>query len=432
MVIFKEKKNIYMISSDFYPKIGGVSDVLKNIHISTKKFNDIQLYSINPFVGIEISSELRKWLLVDETQIKLKKLIFKERFYKYFFLLVKSVFRKKGISFIEKIKIIVYIFKPSLFSRIINNIIQLYPILKNEDIDLLFSGNGHWNFTLTFLLSVMLKKKIVVLVHGNDYLIIGNNIFKRFFNSFKSIYYKYSDKIITTTPFGRNMVKEIHNIDRKKIDIGYIGIDPKTLDCYKEKEEIYDKFNLSKHDYIFFSVARHDKRKGYEYILGALQLFKMWETRNFVFVIGGDGEETENLKKLTEEYGLKQNVKFVGRISDKERNELYKISDLFILAPYCTRESLEGFGIVYIEAGHFKVPSIATKTGGVPYAVRDGKTGVLVKPKYEFGIYKNINRLCRNGFEREELGKNAYKYSKKLHWDKLIKKYIKIFEEVIR
>ena len=83
-------------------------------------------------------------------------------------------------------------------------------------------------------------------------------------------------------------------------------------------------------------------------------------------------------KKLVKRLNLEKDVKFLGNCDIETRNKFYKMSDIFLMPSITTKNDIEGFGIVFLEANYFKVPVIGTRTGGIVEAIIDGKTGFLI------------------------------------------------------
>jgi len=73
-------------------------------------------------------------------------------------------------------------------------------------------------------------------------------------------------------------------------------------------------------------------------------------------------------------------VKFIGDIPDDQLGATYAQADIFAMTSMPHRHSVEGFGLVYLEAGAHGLPIVAHAIGGVPEAVVDGVTGLLVAP----------------------------------------------------
>jgi glycosyltransferase involved in cell wall biosynthesis len=91
---------------------------------------------------------------------------------------------------------------------------------------------------------------------------------------------------------------------------------------------------------------------------------------------------------------------FLGRVPDT--TDVYAASDLFVLPSH-----LEGFGLVFIEAAFHGVPSIGTNVGGVPYAIEDGKTGMLVPVKDDAAFAASIKKLWDHAALRQQMGEAA-------------------------
>ena len=89
------------------------------------------------------------------------------------------------------------------------------------------------------------------------------------------------------------------------------------------------------------------------------------------------------------------------------------------------KKSVEGFGIAYIEAAQYRIPSIGGKDGGAADAIIHDKTGIIVDGNNLDDIYSGIvDLLSKNKFI--EFGKAAKENSANFDWDKIIQKYLKI------
>ena len=114
----------------------------------------------------------------------------------------------------------------------------------------------------------------------------------------------------------------------------------------------------------------------------------------------------------------------------KNSSELLKValldqSDLFLMPSVFYKKSVEGFGISFIEAASYGTGSIGGIAGGASDAIQDGVSGYLCNGDDLNAIYETIIKFYDND-NFKELGKNAFKFSKNFHWDKIVKKYIKL------
>ena len=104
---------------------------------------------------------------------------------------------------------------------------------------------------------------------------------------------------------------------------------------------------------------------------------------------------------------------------------LLKKSNLFLMPSILYKKSVEGFGIVYIEAAQYGVPSIGGKDGGASDAILHEKTGLICDGNNLEEIYSSIDKMLKD-HKYKEYGKEAKKFSENFYWDKIIKSYQKI------
>src|SRR5581483_1727220 len=97
-------------------------------------------------------------------------------------------------------------------------------------------------------------------------------------------------------------------------------------------------------------------------------------------------------------------VRFFGSIPDDELDSIYDHADIFAMTSIDYRHSVEGFGLVYLEAAAHGLPVVAHTVGGVPEAVQDGVTGLLVPPDYPAQLTAAFERLISDRALRQRLG----------------------------
>jgi phosphatidylinositol alpha-1,6-mannosyltransferase len=112
---------------------------------------------------------------------------------------------------------------------------------------------------------------------------------------------------------------------------------------------------------------------------------------DLVYLVAGEGPLRGALEEQVVRLGLREQVRFVGYREDRELAALYQLSRIFVMPATESDADLEGFGIVYLEAGFFGTPPIGSRTGGIPDAVEDGVTGLLVDP----GRPEELDRAIR-------------------------------------
>ena len=187
----------------------------------------------------------------------------------------------------------------------------------------------------------------------------------------------------------------------------------------KETEKLFKNKNPR-----LITVSRLDKRKNHEKIIMALRNLKQIYP-NILYTCIGGGDEEENLKQLVKELDLNKQVLFLRKISQDLKNTLVAKSNIFVMPSIIYKTSVEGFGIAFVEAAQYGIPSIGGKDGGASDAIEHQKNGLICDGNNLDEIYSSINDLLNNK-KYLVYGKTAKENSTKFHWDKIIEKYKKI------
>ena len=133
----------------------------------------------------------------------------------------------------------------------------------------------------------------------------------------------------------------------------------------------------------------------------------------------------QNLLFLSKELGLNNQVLFLKNISTELKNALVAKSHVFVMPSISYKKSVEGFGIAYVEAAQFGIPSIGGKDGGASDAIKHNETGLICDGNNLDDIYSSIDLILKNN-SFKEFGQKAKEFSLNFHWDKIIKEYLKL------
>ncbi len=138
------------------------------------------------------------------------------------------------------------------------------------------------------------------------------------------------------------------------------------------------------------------------------------------FLIAGEGPEEKKMRHSIEKKAL-QNITLLGHLSGTHLSNFYASLDVF-----CSCSKYETFGITFIEAAEFTIPSLAPDIGGIPEVVIHQKTGLLFKPGDLADAKDKMRYLLNNPGIRLQMGKNAKKNSRNFSTENYISKMIKI------
>lgn len=193
-------------------------------------------------------------------------------------------------------------------------------------------------------------------------------------------------------------------------------------------EKVINTYQLSGKK-VLLSISRLVERKGHDMVIKSLpQIIKA--VPNIQYVIVGDGPYKKNLERLVSELRLGRYVQFVGARPQSEISAWYELCNAFIMpARQLPNGDVEGFGIVYLEANLYGKPVIAGRSGGVPEAVTDGTSGLLVNPTNTDAIANAAIRLLTDDVYAHRLGAQGLdRVHREFNWETQAKKLQKILE----
>ena len=261
------------------------------------------------------------------------------------------------------------------------------------------------------------NKKKICLIHSKEINHEkGTNLNKRLLNVLNN-----TKIVVANSRYTKNLAVQ-KGVDEDKIIVINPGIDP----VHELNKKSLDKVeSLLKHKYPrLITVSRYDKRKNHEKVIMALRNLKQIYP-DIVYICIGTGDEEKNIKKLVEELDLKEQVMFFKDISNELKNSLLAKSNIFVMPSIIHKKSVEGFGIAYVEAAQYGIPSIGGKDGGAADAINHEKTGLVCDGNDLDAVYSSIHSMLENK-KYLEYGKAAKEISIKFGWGKIIEEYKKI------
>jgi len=156
---------------------------------------------------------------------------------------------------------------------------------------------------------------------------------------------------------------------------------------------------------VILTVARLNPRKGQLQVIEALKALPSAQRAEIEYwLVGSHSKENYHTALAAAAASADFPVKFLGDIPDDRLGEIYAQADIFAMTSMPHRHSVEGFGLVYLEAGAHGLPVVAHAIGGVPEAVIDGETGLLVAPGDGPALTQAFARLISDPPLRRRLG----------------------------
>jgi phosphatidylinositol alpha-1,6-mannosyltransferase len=160
---------------------------------------------------------------------------------------------------------------------------------------------------------------------------------------------------------------------------------------------------------VLLSVARLEPRKGIDQTLRAMASLHHEDRlpRNWLYVIGGCGEQKVVLEELASELGIADRVQFPGFVPDDQLPDYYGAADLFIQTNRQIGGDTEGFGIVFLEASACGTAVVGGIAGGTGDAIEDGVTGLRVDSECTEKIASAIRLLLDEPRLRTKMGQRG-------------------------
>ena len=261
------------------------------------------------------------------------------------------------------------------------------------------------------------KKKKICLIHSKE---INHKKGSRLNNKVLEVLNNV-DHVVANSNFTKKLAIEL-GVEEKRIIVINPGVDPINeipKNDLNKAEEI-----LKKKKKRLITVSRFDKRKNHEKVIMAIRNLKEIYP-DIVYTCIGYGDEEKNLKKLVIELKLEKQIIFLRDIPNDLKNALVAKSNVFIMPSIIHKKSVEGFGIAFVEAAQYGIPSIGGKDGGAADAIIHEKTGLICNGNNLDEIYSSVDAIFKEN-KHLEYGKAAKLNSQNFHWDKIIESYKRI------
>ncbi len=230
---------------------------------------------------------------------------------------------------------------------------------------------AHMNLLpLAYVCALLRGRKLVLLIYGID-------AWQVYWKRLMTRLVARVDQVISISEITALRFAEWSGIDRARIALLPNAIHMEWYGVGPKSPGLIDRYNLSGKT-VLMTMGRLEATEGYKGFDEVIEVLpKLLElTPNLVYLIVGEGTDTERLRNKVISRGIQRNVTFTGWIPEPEKADHYRLADLYVMP-----SRGEGFGFVLLEAMACGVPVIASKADGGREAVRDGELGELVDPE---------------------------------------------------
>lgn len=323
-----------------------------------------------------------------------------------------------------------HIFIPELVRNIslindLKSIFKIYRVLRRKKFDIV-----HTHTSKAGLLGRLAAKlaRIPVIIHtphGHVFFGYFGLIKSKLFIFLEKLASRISDKIIALTNREKEDYISYRVTDEENSVVIYSGID---LNKFKdlpveEKQNLKKELGIPENSLIVGTLGRLVPVKGPEFLVEAAKhIISKYSSTFFMFT--GDGYLRPDLEKKALDFGLKENIIFMGWRDDAAK--ILSLYDIFVLPSLN-----EGMGRVLVEAMALGKPIVASRIGGIPDLVSHGKNGFLVPPKDPEELVRHIQTLIEDKEKREKMGLEGKKIATNFSAENMVKKIEKLYKELL-
>ena len=230
---------------------------------------------------------------------------------------------------------------------------------------------------------------------------------------------KIADAILAETMFEKNFLASI-GIDTRKIYVTY-----EKVDTNKFVPPKFPSFSTKK----ILCVSRVTRLKGIHMLLKAYSFLDPALKRDSEVIVVGPIEDHvyyRELLDLASRLNIRDKLRFIGALTFEKMPHIYSSAYLLVLPSL-----YENIGGVIIEAAACGCPTIASRVGGIPEIIEDGKTGFLFDP----GDWKDLadklsillsSESLRNCMAREARRLAETKYSIEAYFERVYSAYRRV------
>lgn len=206
--------------------------------------------------------------------------------------------------------------------------------------------------------------------------------------------FRQAEKVFPVSEYTRRAVLEEGGGDERRTITVNNGVNPAIFKRTAPQAEVVARYRPHG-ERILLTVTRLYRYKGVDRMLESLPAICR-AVPGVKYLVVGAGPDRERLEALAARLGLQAQVSFLGSRPLSEIVELYNVADLFVMLSRDEPPDVEGFGLVFLEAAACGLPSVGGRSGGIPDAIEEGRSGWLVDPTSTQEIAATIIGLLKS------------------------------------
>lgn len=303
--------------------------------------------------------------------------------------------------------------KSELDPRIYFALRPLKQYIEGNDISVV-----HAQTRITQVMGVLLRK-----LTGRPYASTCHGFFKMRLS--RKCFPCWGDAVIAISQPVEDHLTDDFGVPQKKIHLIESGIDLDEFSPINQalKAQHRDRFDLG-NEPIVGMIARLSDVKGPDILIKAMKSVHK-SIPNAKLLLVGEGRMEKDLRNMVKHLDLMEHVRFFSVVSKTQ--EMLPLFDIFAMP---SRQ--EGLGLSIMEAQASGLPVIASRVGGIPSLIEDGKTGILVEPENPESLANAIVQLFNDKEQRGVIGAAGREFIRKNYSsDMMVDKTLELYRKLV-
>jgi glycosyltransferase involved in cell wall biosynthesis len=261
------------------------------------------------------------------------------------------------------------------------------------------------------------RRKVVMCVHGLD-LVYANPLYQWYLKLFM-----FADTYVAISAATRRLA-ESRGLDPVRIIT--IGVASDFFKIERNADADGEVAAARQGRTVLLTTGRLVARKGVAWFVA-----NVLPRLDVLYLVVGGGRDFERIKEAAAAAGVTDKLMMFWQVDQERLSRLYSAADVFVMPNIPIPNDVEGFGIVGIEAAASGLPVVASRLEGIPDAVADGESGILVEPENADAYVATIEQLAKDAPARVAFGERARAYVRgRNDWSEVVAAYTKLFAEL--
>jgi phosphatidyl-myo-inositol dimannoside synthase len=218
-------------------------------------------------------------------------------------------------------------------------------------------------------------------------------------------------------------------IDPARVRVVHPGVDLSDFDQAEHDGAAWRKERGLEGKLVVATLGRLDPRKNQAAVVEAVARLAS-RFPQLTYIIAGQGRQSEALRALAAQRGVADRVTFLGPQDRRGKAALMGGCDVFAMPAIRDGTDVEGFGMVFLEAGACSKPSLAGRDGGQAEAVLDGQTGLVVDGNDLDAVTAGLGRLLEDAALRRRLGAAGRHFAVDFDWSRVVQRTVELVENM--